>query len=118
MQLEAPSLPTLTLACSTGDLILMQWTLQPTSLVHVNSPTPSSKQPPPRTQGAATGGIDHPQEDTLGAEASTGPGGGLNWGNHSRVQGCHEHSLDGGCAEAQVGTSPWPHGLLTLWEEV
>ena len=31
----------------------MQWTLQPTSLVHVNFPTPS-RQPPLRTTGITT----------------------------------------------------------------
>ena len=83
---QFPSLATLTSSCHTGDLIVMQWTHQPTSLVHMSSPTPS-RQSPLRTKGAtATLRKTHSEQ---------GPGGGLGWGRHSRVQGHREHSLEG-----------------------
>lgn len=67
-----PYSSTLTSSCTTGNLIPTQWTLQPTcpSTVHVKFSTPPSKKPSLRTNGAATGGIVHPPEDTLRAEST------------------------------------------------
>ena len=80
----------------------MQWAHQPTSLVHVSSPTPS-RQPPLRTKGATT---------TLRkTHSEQGPGGGLGWGRHSRVQGHREHSLEGRWTEVPGGHTPLASGI-------
>lgn len=92
MQLEAP--------VSHPDFILPHWGPHPYAVdTPAHKPCPRELRHPIQTATSQDQGCNHhPQEDSLRAEASRaeqGPGGGLGWGRHSRVQGHREHSLEG-----------------------
>ena len=96
MQLEAPARP-VPFSCH-PDFILPHWGPH---LYAVDTPAhkPCPRELPHPIQTATSqdqGYHHHPQEDSLRERpAEQGPGGGLGWGRRSRVQGHHEHSLEG-----------------------